>query len=271
MTRAALFAALPMYDFPHTGVANDALWKAIATRLRDRGVDAPERLTRGGDIEAQWRDPGLLFGQTCGYPYAKRLREAVALVATPHYAFPGCEGGLHRSFLVSRRDDARRELAEFKGSRAAINGWMSNTGMNLFRVTIAPIADGGPFFGEIAVTGSHEASLVAVAEGAADIAAIDCVTFALIERARPDVGARVTAVAESRLSPCLPFIASARLPDAIIAAVRASLFEALDDPRLAEARGALGLVDASEAEPADYERVLEIEREAEALGYPTLA
>lgn len=270
MSGVPLLAALPMYDFPETATANDALWAAMAASLRAAGVAAPIGLTRAGDPEPQWRDPGLIFGQTCGYPYAKGLRDDVALIATPHYAFPGCEGAAHRSFFIRRRDDARRSLADFCGARAAINGWTSNTGMNLFRAAIAPVAGGKPFFREVNVTGSHEASLVAVAEGRADIAAIDCVTVALLARSRAEIVAGVAIVAESRPSPGLPFIASARAAPATIAAVREALLMALAQPSLAKAREALGLVGASAAAPADYEAILAIEREAARAGYPRL-
>ena len=113
--------------------------------------------------------------------------------------------------------------------------------MNLFRAAIAPIAGGAPFFRAIVVTGSHEASVAAVAEGRADLAAIDCVSFALLTRGRPELIERVAVVAESPLSPSLPFIASARLGPQTIAAVREALFAALADPALAEARATLGL------------------------------
>lgn len=271
MSRPALFAALPMYDFPETASANDALWAAMAARLRAAGIEAPTRLTRGEDLESQWRDPRLIFGQTCGYPYVKELRGRVALIATPHYSFPGCEAATHRSFIVRRRDDKRRDLSEFRGAHAAINGWTSNSGMNLFRAAIAPVAAGEPFFREVVVTGSHRASLAAVADGRADIAAIDCVTFALVGRADPEVVARVAIVGETPASPGLPFIASARLPAATIAAVREALHAALNDPSLGGARAALGIIGASPATPADYDRVLKIERDAEATGYSKLA
>jgi ABC-type phosphate/phosphonate transport system substrate-binding protein len=260
-----------MYDFPWTAAANDALWAAISGRLGEAGIEAPRTLTRGPDLEAQWRDPRLVFGQTCGYPYVTRLKDAVALIAAPAYAFPGCIDASHRSFIIRRASDPRRALAEFRDSIAALNGWDSNTGMNLFRATLAPIAGAGPFFRAIVVTGSHEASVAAVAEGRADLAAIDCVSFALLQRGRPTLIERVAVVAESPLSPALPFIASARLPGPTIAAVRKALFAALADPKLTEALAALGLAGAREASPADYGRVAAIEREAEAVGYPRLA
>src|SRR5260370_29897372 len=153
-----------MYDFPWITKANDALWAAVAARLREGGLEPPAALARGADLEAQWRDPGLIFGQTCGYPFLTRLQGIVTLIATPEYAFPGCEGLWRRSFLVSRSHDPKRDLGAFRGARAAINNWDSDTGISLFRATIAPIAGGRSFFSTVLVTGSHEASLTAVAD-----------------------------------------------------------------------------------------------------------
>jgi ABC-type phosphate/phosphonate transport system substrate-binding protein len=268
---ATPIAVLPMYDFPWTAAANDALWASMAARLADAGVQAPAALARGGDLASQWRDPGLIFGQTCGYPYATGLRGLLTLIAAPEYAFPGCEGAAHRSVIIRRAGDPRRELAEYRGSTAALNGWDSNTGMNLFRSAIAPIAGRAPFFRAIAVTGSHDASLAAVAEGEADLAAIDCVSFALIGRGRPELVERVAVIAESPLSPSLPFIAAAGLAAPTIAAVRAALRASLADPNLAEALTTLGLKGARPTSPAEYDRVIEIEREAATAGYARLA
>ena len=264
-------AVLPMYDFPWIAAANDALWASISARLARAGVRSPARLARGGDLAALWRRPGLILGQTCGYPYVSGLKDAVRLIATPEYGFPGCEGASHRSFIIRGARDPRRSLSEFRGATAALNAHDSNTGMNLFRAAIAPVARGALFFSAMIVTGSHEASVAAVAEGVADLASIDCVSFALLKRGRPELIERVAIVAQSRLSPGLPFIAAAGLPQATIAAVREALFAALKDPDLAEARAALGLKGARVATPADYDRVIEIERDAMAAGYARLA
>ena len=99
----------------------------------------------------------------------------------------------------------------------------------------------------------------AVTDGEADLASIDCVSFALLSRGRPELIERVTVVAESQLSPSLPFIAAAGFPASTIAAVRGALFAALADPALAEARATLGLKGARPASPADYDRVIEID------------
>jgi len=271
MSGSAPVAALPMYDFPEIAAANDALWRRISAGLRSRGVEAPAALARGRDLTDLWRDPGLVFGQTCGYPYTTALRGAVVLVATPEYAFPGCDGADHRSFIVRAANDPRRALQDFRGAVAAVNSRDSNSGMNLFRATIAPLANGRLFFSDVIVTGAHEASLAAVAQGRADLAAVDCVTFGLLARFRPQLVASVAIVAESLPSPGLPFILSARLPDSTLAAVRAVLFDALADPGLADARATLGLKAAHVLTAQDYERVLDYERGATAALYSNLA
>jgi ABC-type phosphate/phosphonate transport system substrate-binding protein len=264
-------AILPMYDFAWVAAANDRLWTSMSARLSQAGVRAPAKLTRGGDLAALWRHPSLIFGQTCGYPYATSLKDVVTLIATPEYSFPGCEGASHRSFIIRRMSDPRRSLSAFRSATAALNDRESNTGLNLFRATIASVAAGASFFRATVVTGSHERSVEAVAESRADLASIDCVSFALIGRGRPDLVERVAIVAESPLSPGLPFIASARLGQSTILGVREALYAALADPNLAEARAVLGLKGARVMTPADYDRVIEIERRAAAAGYAGLA
>jgi ABC-type phosphate/phosphonate transport system substrate-binding protein len=110
-----------------------------------------------------------------------------------------------------------------------------------------------------------------VTDGRADLASIDCVSFALLERGRSELIERVAVVAESPLSPGLPFIASAGLPAPTVATIREAVFAALADPNLAETRAALGLKGARPTSAAEYDRVAEIERDAAAAGYARLA
>jgi ABC-type phosphate/phosphonate transport system substrate-binding protein len=264
-------ASLGLYDFPWTASANDALWAALGGRLRAVGVAAPVGLTRGVDLRALWRSAGLVFGQTCGFPYVTALRASVALIATPVYAFAGCRGAAHRSFVVARKQRTRRALADFAGARAAVNAADSNSGMNLFRATIAPIARGRAFFAQVTITGSHEDSLEALRNGAVDVAAIDSVSFGLLGRGRPDLTQNVDIIARTPFSPGLPFIMSAGLARTHLGAVRAALFATLDDPALAGPRDALGLAGAVVLGDDDYRRVARIEQRAITAGYPTLA
>ena len=61
-------AALPMYDWPEARAAVDGFWAAVRDRLRARGIDAPEALSREIGLTEGWTHPRLVLGQTCGLP-----------------------------------------------------------------------------------------------------------------------------------------------------------------------------------------------------------
>ena len=263
-------AALPMYDPPELQAANDALWAAIGARLRSEGLDAPQRLTRGLPLEAIWSDPDLILAQTCGYPLMTTLRGRVGVVATPCYGAPGCDGPYHRSAVVVRRNDPAAAVADLRGRRYALNDPASNTGMNLMRTLIAPLTHGEGFFSAVTVTGAHAASVEAVAAGEADVAAIDCVTFTLLQRLRPATTRLMRVLAWTAPSPGLPLITAVATNAGARTALRRSLADTARDPSLRETRAEL-LLESFEFLPASrYEAVLDLERSAVAHGYPVL-
>ena len=262
---AGRFVTLPMYDPPELHQANDALWRAVAERLVAGGLsDVPEQLTRSDTLQALWRRDGLLLGQTCGYPLMTELAGRFTVVATPIYAAEGCEDAFHRSAVVVAASSPFESLKDLRGKRCAINDWGSNTGMNLLRALVAPLAEQGRFFGGVSVSGSHRQSLTFVAEGAADIAAIDCVTLTLLARIDPSLTARIRILAWSALSPALPFITAGDTDPATLGLLRAALDDVAADP-------ALLLSGIRHLPPEIYDQVLQYERSAADQGYPRLA
>ncbi len=260
MPPEARLAALPMYDEAEYAAANDALWARIAAAL-----DAPERLTRGMALPALWTDARLRLAQTCGWPFATTLAGRVSLLATPIYDLPGCDGATHCAFVVVREADPAADLAGLRGRRLALNGWDSNTGMNLLRALVAPLAEGGRFFGAIIETGAHRASLGAVADGRADVASVDCVTFGLLRRHAPAAVAGLRVLAETPRSPALPFITRAAAePGAEIETLRAALSAALPAPQL-------GLAGVAILTPAAYAVLPDMAAQAARRGYKALA
>jgi len=266
-----MLAALPMYDFPELRAATDALWNAIGTRLRDRGVAAPKTLERGQSLEKIWGDPNLLLGQTCGYPLVTSLAGKVFVLATPRYSAEGCEGAFYRSAIIVRQADPASSLTDLRGRRCAVNDAASNSGMNVLRAEIAALAPAaGPYFSAIVMTGAHVASAQAVAGGQADVAALDCVTWAHLQRLRPAAARALRVLCWTRASPGLPLITSLRTNAATRRLLLQSLEEAATDPALATLRAEL-LLDGFESLGARaYQQILDIEQGAAALGYPTL-
>jgi ABC-type phosphate/phosphonate transport system substrate-binding protein len=229
-----------MYDWPEVQWAHDALWSAIAERLNARGIAAPAKLDRARPTEEVWRDPGLVLSQTCGWPFATRLRGTVQLVATPVYAVDGCEGPHYSSVIVARRTDRGEHLADFRGRRFGYNADDSLSGKVAFRAAMRK--EGLDPAAETWVeTGSHRESIRAVAEDRADIAAIDAVCWALARKFEPDAAAPLRIVARTPLRPSLPLIAASGHRAEEIARIRGALGEALEDAETDAARGALSL------------------------------
>jgi ABC-type phosphate/phosphonate transport system substrate-binding protein len=135
----------------------------------------------------------------------------------------------------------------------------------------APLAVAGHFFGEAIRTGSQATSLELVAAAKADVAAIDCVTFALLSRYRPSAVAGVRELCRSASAPALPNVASGVTDDRRIARLRKGLRAAMSDPTLAEARASLLLKGIQVLPEEAYERITELEAVAFDHGYPGLS
>lgn len=238
----ARIAALPMYDFPDLRAAHDALWQALTSRLAAAGVErVPQALSRDLPPVDSWRHPGLLLGQACEYPLAKSHGAAVQIVATPRYSAPGCYGARYRSAIVVRREDSAATLADLKGRRCAVNQIDSNSGMNLLRAAIAPLADGAAFFGAVTVSGAHIESARMVAAAQADVAALDCVSFAHLQRFDGALTAGLRVVAWSSASPSLPLITTRATDAATLHRLRNALASIAEDPALEPVRARLFL------------------------------
>lgn len=226
-----MIASLGMYDFGPFQAANDRLWALIRDGLRERGVKAPDALTRGEHAYwTAWQSPDLLLSQTCGYPFRARLHDRVGYVGTPDYGVEGCAPGWYRSIFVVRADDARDSLAAFDGARFAYNEDLSQSGWAAPQTHAAKLGIRLP---PAVQTGGHRLSAQAVAEGRADIAALDAVTFALMQDADP-VTARLRVVAMTDPTPGLPYITAAgRNTQPIFAAVEAAIAALAPEDRTA--------------------------------------
>ena len=213
-----------MYDFGPAQAANVRLWAGIRDRLRAAGIDAPDGLTRGdGAYWEAWQSPDLVLSQTCGFPYRAKLWDKVTLIGTPDYGIAGCPAGYYRSVFVARRDDPRTTVADFDGTAIAYNEAMSQSGWAAPQNHAAAY---GLHFPAGLQTGGHRLSAQAVAEGRADLAALDAVTWALMVRdARFNDALRV--VGQTEPTPGLPYISAKGADAAVMFAVIAAAIAGL--------------------------------------------
>lgn len=269
-------ASLPMYNVtPLLRDGWNALLADVLARLApwfgapgDTLAIAPP--APGEPLAAYWLRDDLLLSQTCGYPLVHALAGRVRVVATPVFDIDGGEHGAYHSVIVAGAHVDATRIADCHGLRAAYNDDDSNSGMNLLRHTVAPFAEGRPFFSSVLKTGAHLASLHALAvERNADVAAIDAVTFAFVREHLPELAALVRVIGRTRSAPGLPLIASNALPDEAIGRIAQALDDAVrDQPALARQLKLRGF---ARLPASDYGVIGDIEREAIALGYPRLA
>ena len=213
-----MIASLPMYATPLTAGADARFWALIRDNLRAAGHDAPENLTLAPpDLMTHWRDPSLIFSQTCGLPFRAALKDDVALIGTPDYGIKGCPPGYYYSLVIARQDDKREALSDYRQARFAYNEPMSQSGWAALALD-APEVLKGPKH----CSGSHRASVLAVRQGKADFAAVDAVTWQHLRAASEATGCKI--VHATRPTPGLPYITAKSGPaDVLFAATRKAI------------------------------------------------
>lgn len=250
------YASLPMYDWPEVRDETDAFWTELCEALAAVGIDAPVALNRDMPDAEIWRSQGLVLSQTCGWPLTHGFSDALSVVAIPSYDAEGCGVGTYRSVIVARENGDPLDMAS---RTIAINGRDSLSG---YRALAGWFAGHGVHAGEVGgwmATGSHRASIRAVAACKAAMAAIDCVTWQLALRHEP-AARELTVIGWTEEMPALPFVtarANAGLGDVLLAAL-AGATELAPQPFLAgvQARTA-----------SDYQRVITLGEKARAAGF----
>ena len=217
-----MIASLMMYARPELEGPHRRYWTLIRQALADRGIAAPEALSDGAAPFSVWQSPDLVFSQTCGMPFRTRLQGTVQLVGTPDYGLEGCPPGYYRSAIVIRADDPRTELTDFRDARFAFNERLSQSG---FAAPHALAQAHGFWFADRVQSHGHAMSARMVAEGGADIAALDAMTWRLIDR-YDRCAADLRVLAWTPPTPGLPYITgpvqdAAAVADAVRSAIAA--------------------------------------------------
>lgn len=177
------------------------------------------------DFFALWTHPALLFTQTCWGPLGQGLERHVQVIGQPDYStFEGGQGPLYSSAVVMRRGEPSRAgvsprsdgeavlpLSLLRGRRLAFNSTDSMSGVLALTRDLETMGETLDIFAERIESGGHRASIVAVAEGRADVATIDCRSLALAQRFDP-AAQHIQTVGWTALCKGLPFITARTTP-----------------------------------------------------------
>ena len=195
------------------------------------------------DYHQLWLHPALLFAQTCWGPMELGLSRQVQVVGQPSYdAYEGGQGELYSSALVMRTGEgpqvrspadgkALLPLDLMRGKRFTFNSLDSMSGVIGLTRDLQAAGESLDIFSSRSESGGHRGSIVAVAEGKADIAAIDCESWALAQRFEP-VGQKVAVVGWTARRKGLPYITARMTPKKTVRALREALAGLAEQPRI---------------------------------------
>lgn len=240
-------------------------WQALSATI------TPELEALYGEIEPLkfatsdeiLKNPQLLIGQTCGFPLVTRYNTILKPVCVAQFDTDGCQGPEYSSVILVSCDSEINSLEDARGRSAIINGTDSNSGMNVFRAMVTSKREAGkPFFSNTLLSGSHRASLQAVSERKADIASIDCVTFAYLKSFSPELVAKVKVLEYSDFTMGLPFVVSTSREKALTPAYIVDLLNTGLHSLSAQHRERLRINTFSEAAFEDYTPIAEMNNAA---------
>lgn len=211
------------FDAPDNVARRNADMPAVPGGIRDRAgqVVAPDPATLPPDefdLPVLWRHPNLLFAQTCWGPLGTTgLGAFVTVVGQPDYsAFEGGEGERYSSAIVARKGvsmpaasptDGRAALPLdlMRGARFAYNSLDSMSGILALTRDLEAAGERLGVFSQRIESGGHRNSIRIVAEGGADICAIDCRSWHLAKLYEP-AAAKLDVVGWTAQRKGLPFV-----------------------------------------------------------------
>lgn len=225
-----MIASLPMYWRAQNAPLWQAFWAQVQACAAPAGLTLPD-LTPPEAIPRPWAEhwlrQDLVLSMTCGLPFRDALRGRVCYVGTLDFGL-GTPAGYYRSCVIMSPGAWAASAAaptEPPAMTLACNSADSQSGWAVTQQ--APPFARPPRIAQVLMTGSHAASAEAVAEGRADIAYIDAVTYRILCECGFDTR-RVHMAGYSAPSPGLPLICAAgRDP----APLRHALKQALDSFR----------------------------------------
>lgn len=213
--------------------AHDQFWQLVRDGLRDHGLDAPDALTDTTDLMGAWDRPDLIFAQICCLPLRAAYLDRLHMIGSSDYGLAECAAGYYFSWFVVRNDDDDAVKAYFDRT-LAINELLSQSGHGAPQTWAR--AHGGQF-NYVAETGAHFDSAHAVADGRADIAAIDAVTWQMLGRF-DEQPSGIKIIGRTIATPCQPLVTANVDYVAPLQAVIPAALSAMTE----QARGDLGLV-----------------------------
>jgi phosphonate transport system substrate-binding protein len=209
-----------------------SVYADVAARV-GRALGVPAQLTEGKDWE-QLRDGSVDVAFLCGLPYVRLVGERPGMLQP--LAAPVLDEARYQdqpvyfSDVIVRRDSPFRSFGDLRGRNWAYNEPGSFSGCLLVRHHLLQLGETEAFFGRLKFTGRHQESIRQVRSGEVDASAVDSQVLG-VERLRdPDLAGEIRVIAILGPSTIPLVVATAMVPDAVLARIGAALCELGREP-----------------------------------------
>ena len=217
--------SLGMYPAPASSAIFTAIERQLAAILDEAGI-APDR-------------PAVRH--MCGITLATAPADAWRYLTTPVIRDPAVPAGYYNSLIITPRDGGLAQLADFDAENHAVA--INEPGSFSGAITLAAHLAGrmGVPLSSTVQSGAHLNSVTMVADGRAQLAAIDRTSLSLARHDRPEDVERVRVIDETDFYPAPPFVADARLDADVVTALREALLACTSLPEWPEMGRVLGV------------------------------
>ena len=185
-----------------------AFWQFVRSYLEEQGIETGSNLydAKSNTISLA-REGRLMLGQMCGLNFSRYRKELPGYIGSFILAEEGVPEGYYHSVIIASKKLEKISIDDLPINelRAAISEKDSYSG----RFALYQALGGSPnlcAFGEVSYTGAHRGTLAAISCGQADIGAIDCLTWHMLQSACPEQVTKVKVIGTSRPVPAPPLV-----------------------------------------------------------------
>ncbi|MEQ8709787.1 MAG: PhnD/SsuA/transferrin family substrate-binding protein [Rhodospirillales bacterium] len=248
------------------------LWSALYDRIAERAETELEVIPHAApapmaDLWAR-QDLGAVF--MCGWPFSLR-RPQPRIIAAPVPAASGVAA--YHSVFVVRHDSSGEGLTDYFGQRFAWMSADSHSGWNAPRQHLLPFvsADRQQLFSDmVGPLVSPRAVLEAVANGSADITAVDSWWYDLLARYQPELVSRLRIIDQTASGPLPLLIASPDCDDGAALRLQNAFTSLGREPDETALLDQLLLIGFTVPQAPDYLPLHNRAQQAVSAGYPVI-
>lgn len=181
---------------------------------------AINRLVKTGDVDAAF---------VCGGPYVEGHEEfGMELLAAPH----AYGGSVYYSYIIVPEKSPARTFRDLRGKQFAFTDPLSNSGVLVPMFMLAKMKETpDTFFQSFVYTQSHDKSIMAVAEGLVDGAAVDSLIWEYLNRTNPEFTSKTKVIWKSPPYGIPPVVVRRNLDPRLKRRLREALLKAHQDEK----------------------------------------